>query len=76
MVIANTAPAKTAKQGWRDASGGNIFRYDATYLNDWVPVGEPKPSQAYQGLALGRATVNGYQAVAIGAGTNAIGPVP
>lgn len=68
LAASPTAPSEPSDaEVWLDAAGGGLWRYDAIYLSEWVPVGEPAPTVAYQGLALGRATVAGTQSVAIGA---------
>lgn len=68
LSASETAPTDPGEgEVWWDSTSGGLYRYDATYLTAWVPVGEPPPMTAYQGLALGRATVEGTQSVAIGA---------
>lgn len=68
LSASETAPTDPGEGDvWWDSTTGGLWRYDATYLTAWVPVGEPPPMTAYQGLALGRATVEGTQSVAIGA---------
>lgn len=51
---------------WWDTSTGALLRWDGTYLNEWVPVGEPPPTVAYHALALGRAPVGDVYSVSIG----------